>query len=69
MPIENAKEERFARYLVRNLDFFRSDYLIRKANRERLSMIDHRRAVIPDYYETKPSRDLLKDARATLQLK
>lgn len=69
MPIENAKEERFARYLVRNLDFFRSDYLIRKVNRERLSMIDHRRAVIPDYYETKPSRDLLKDARATLQLK
>lgn len=69
MPIENAKEERFTRYLVRNLRFFRSDFLIRKAKGEKIYHLDYKRAVIPDYYETNPSKDLLKDARATLQLK
>lgn len=69
MPIENAKTERYTRYLVKNLKFFRSEYLRRrrKDSTEAPSRNDSKRAVIPDYYETKPNKELYRDARAILK--
>ena len=61
MPIQNAKEERYTRYLVKNLSFFRSELKRSHTSAER------RRALIPDYYQSKPNRDFLRDARAALR--
>lgn len=62
-PIVNAKEERYIRYLVSNPKFFRSE-LHRTANP---TPEDKRRAVIPDYYEVKPTREMYEDAKDALE--
>lgn len=63
MPTENAKEERYTRYLVKNLRYFRSEFLQKKSHTSE----DRKRALIPDYYETKPNKDLYRDAKAILK--
>ena len=63
MPIQNAKEERYTRYLVKNLRYFRSEFLQKKSHTSE----DRKRALIPDYYETKPNKDLYRDAKAILK--
>ena len=60
IPIENAKTERYTRYLVKNLRYFRSE-LKRSHTSE-----DRKRALIPDYYEAKPNKVLYRAARADL---
>lgn len=68
LAIENAKTERYTRYLVKNLIYFRSEYLRkRKETGSPLTLGEKRRALIPDYYETKPNRELYRDARAILK--
>ena len=54
MSLDNAIEERYTRYLVEDLSFFRSELNERKEKGETVTPDDERRAVIPDYYEIKP---------------
>ena len=61
LPIQNAKEERYTRYLVKNLRFFRSELKPSHTSEQA------QRALIPDFYQTKPNREFLRDARAALQ--
>ena len=63
MCIENAEEERYIRYLVENLRYFRSELNYRKSKGEKISMSEYRLAVIPDYYEIKPSKDVLANCK------
>lgn len=63
MPIENAKTERYTRYLVKNLSYFRSDFSQKRSFTTEMK----KRALIPDYYETKPNKELYRDARAILK--
>lgn len=58
MSIENAEEERYARYLVKNLSFFRSELNLRKENGESITPEEEKRAVIPDYYEVTPTKEI-----------
>lgn len=63
MCIENAEEERYMRYLVKDTSFFRSDLNDRKARGELITPMDEKRAVIADYYEVKPNKTRYKDAK------
>ena len=65
--IENAEEERYTRYLVKNLRYFRSDLNQRKAKGETVTPEDEKRAIIPDFYEVKPSKNVLRDCRAAIK--
>ena len=70
IAIENVLQERYTRYLVKNLSYFRSEYLKRireKGKGYRPTSDEKRRAIIPDFIETKPNKDFLRDARATLK--
>lgn len=68
MPTQNAKEERYTRYLVKNLSYFRSEYLRKRREKgSPLTLGEKKRALIPDYYETKPNKELYRDARAILK--
>lgn len=58
MSIENAEEENYTRYLVKNLSFFRSELNLRKEKGERITPEDEKRAVIPDYYEVTPTKEV-----------
>jgi hypothetical protein len=60
MSIENAEEERYTRYLVNNLSFFRSELNSRKERGETITPEEEKRAVIPDFYEVKPTREVYK---------
>jgi len=60
-PIQNAKEELYTRFLVSNPKYFRSGL---KATQ---TPEDRRRAVIPDYYEVKPSRETYENAKEALR--
>ena len=60
-PIQNAKEELYTRFLVGNPKYFRSGL---KATQ---TPEDRRRAVIPDYYEVKPSRETYENAKEALR--
>lgn len=64
MCIENAEEERYIRYLVENLRYFRSELNYRANKGEKVSPQEYKLAVIPDYYEVKPSKDVLADCKA-----
>ena len=67
VAVENAKTERYTRYLVKNLIYFRSEYLRKRREKgSPLTLGETKRALIPDYYETKPNRELYRDARAAL---
>lgn len=63
MSIENAEQERYVRFLVSNLRYFRSDLAQRREKGETITAEDERRAVIPDYYEVKPSPDVYEDCK------
>lgn len=55
MSIADAEEERYARYMVKNLSFFRSELNERKAMGEAITPEEEKRAFIPDYCEVKPN--------------
>ncbi len=61
--VENAEEERYIRYLVENLRYFRSELNDRKSRGETIAPEEYLRAFIPDYYEVKPSEDVLADCK------
>lgn len=63
MSIENAEEERYTRYLVRNLSFFRSDLNERRDKGETITPEDEKRAVIPDFYEVTPDKEVYKSCK------
>ena len=65
--IENAEEERYTRYLVKNLRYFRSDLNQRKAKGETVTPEEEKRAIIPDFYEVTPSKNILRDCRAAIK--
>lgn len=63
MSIENAEEERFTRYLVKNLSFFRSEINQRRSKGETITPEEEKRAVIPDFYEVEPTAEVYEDCR------
>lgn len=63
MSLENAEEERYTRYLVKNPIYFRSAINYKKEAGETISPEEERRAVIPDYYEVKPSMQIYRDCK------
>lgn len=63
MSIENAEGERYARYLVKNLSFFRSELNERKERGESITREEERRAVIPDFYEVKPNEEVYRSCK------
>lgn len=67
MSIENAEEERYTRYLVKNLSFFRSEANLRKSKGEEITKEEKKMAVIPDYYEVKPTKEVYKDCKEGLR--
>lgn len=58
MSIENAEEERYTRYLVKDLSFFRSELNRKKEEGAAITPEEEERAVIPDYYEVEPDRQM-----------
>lgn len=68
MSIENAEEERYTRYLVRNLSFFRSELNDRKFDGETITPEEEKRAVIPDYYEIKPTAKIYRECKKGFRL-
>ena len=60
ISIDNAAKESYARYLVKNLSFFRSELNERRENGESITPEDERRAVIPDFYEVTPTKEVYK---------
>lgn len=69
MSIENAEQERYTRYLVKNLRYFRSELNQRKERGETVTPGEENMAVIPDFYEVKPSKNVLADCKATINKK
>lgn len=69
MSIENAEEERYTRYLVKNLRYFRSELNQRKERGETITPGEEKLAVIPDFYEVEPSKNVLADCKATINKK
>lgn len=67
MSIENAEEERYTRYLVKNLSFFRSEINLRKSKGEKITKEEEKMAVIPDYYEVTPTKEVYKDCKEGLR--
>lgn len=67
MSIESAEEERYTRYLVKNLRYFRSELNGRIANGETISPEDKKRAVIPDFFEVQPSKNVLEDCKIAIK--
>ena len=63
MSIENAEEERYTRYLVKNLNYFRSYLNERKHKKEAITAEDEKRAVIPDYYEVEPTPQVYENCK------
>ena len=61
--VENAEEERYIRYLVDNLTYFRSEFNNRKYRGETITPEEYLRAFIPDYFEVEPSKDVLADCK------
>ena len=69
MSVENAEEERYTRYLVKNLRYFRSELNQRKERGETVTPGEEKRAVIPDFYEVKPSKNVLADCKVAINKK
>lgn len=67
MCIENAEEERYMRYLVKDTSFFRSELNDREARGELITPRDEKRAVIADYYEVKPNKTRYNDAKGGIK--
>lgn len=58
LSIENAEEERYTRYLVKDLSFFRSELNRKKEEGKAITPEEEKRAVIPDYYEVEPDSQM-----------
>lgn len=69
LSVKNAEEERYTRYLVKNRRYFRSELNQRKARGEYVTTEDKKRAVIPDFYEVKPSKNVLADCKEIIKNK
>lgn len=67
MSIENAEEERYARYLVKNLSYFRSELNRRKEEGETITPEEEKMAVIPDYYEVEPLEIMYKSCQKLIK--
>lgn len=67
LSLESAETERYTRYLVKNLRYFRSDLSQRKARGETITPEDEKRALIPDYYEVQPSKNVLIDCKQAIK--
>lgn len=67
MSVENAEEERYTRYLVKNLSYFRSELNIRKEQGETITPEEEAKAVIPDYYEVEPTKEVYKSCIVLLK--
>lgn len=61
VSIENAKDENYTRFLVRDKSFFRSDLNQRRCKGEAITPEQERRAVIPDYYEVIPAPEVFEN--------
>lgn len=59
--IENAEEERYTRYIVKNLSFFRSELNHRRTQGETITPEEEQRAVIPDFYEVEPTPEVYEN--------
>lgn len=68
MSIENAEEERYTRYLVKNLSFFRSELNERRERGETITPEEEKRAVIPDYDESKPTAKIYRECKRGFKL-
>lgn len=69
MSVENAKSERYTRFLVKNKRYFRSEINKKKAMGETITKEDEKIALIPDFYEVKPSRNILADCKEAIKEK
>lgn len=67
MAIKNAEEERYTRYLVRNLSFFRSELNQRRYRGETITPEEEHMAVIPDFYEVDASPEVYEDCLVGLK--
>lgn len=67
MSIRNVKEEFYTRYLVKDLSFFRSNLNERQDRGETITAADRKRALIPDYYETKPNKRLYVESKYVIK--
>lgn len=67
MSLENAEEERYTRYLVKNLSYFRSDLNYRKSDGEVIAPEQEKKAVIPDFYEVKPLEIMVQSCKKLLK--
>ena len=65
--LENVKTERYERYLVKNLRYFRSELNQRKTRGENITPDEERLALIPDFYEVKPTKKVLKDCMSSIK--
>lgn len=63
---QNIKEDFYTRYLVEEKAFFRSYLNERKDRGETITAADKRRALIPDYFEARPTKELYEMNRRTL---
>lgn len=68
MSVENAEEERYTRYLVKDLSFFRSELNLRKDRGETISPEAEKRAVIPDYCESIPTKRIYRECLSGIKL-
>lgn len=67
MSIENAEEERYTRYLVKNLSYFRSELNRRRNEGENITPEEERRAVVPDFYEVEPLEVMYKSCKKLIK--
>lgn len=66
--IDNAIEERYIRYVINNLAYFRSNLSARRSRGETITPADERRAVIPDYWEVEPTQEVYDNCVDWLKL-
>ena len=66
MAIKNAEEERYPRYMVKNLSHFRSEMNRRIANGEAITEEERVRAFIPDFYEVRTPEDMYQNCKALI---
>ena len=67
MSLENAEEERYTRYLVKNLSYFRSELNRRKEEGETITPEEEQKAVIPDFYEVEPLEMMYKSCQKLIK--
>ena len=66
MAVKNVEEERYPRYMVKDLSRFRSEINKRRADGETITPEEVRRAVIPDFYESLTPEDMYQSCKALI---